>query len=121
LNEQTQTLGTAALAPQEQRSGMMMAHLLGLLFGIIGALIYWLVNKDKNEIPFVQDQAQEVLNFQLNIFGAMIISSVLIVVVVGLALIPLVGLASLVLSIMGAVKANNGETFRYPFIIRLIK
>jgi len=110
-----------SLAPQEQRTGMMLAHLLGLLFGILGALIYWVINKDKNEIPFVQDQSQEVLNFQLNVFGAMIISGILVVVAIGFFLMPLVGLASLVLSILGAIKANNGESFRYPFIIRLIK
>jgi len=121
LNEQTQPLDTTALAPQEQRTGMMLAHLLGLLFGIIGALIYWLVNKDKNETPFVQDQAQEVLNFQINVLGAMIISGILMIVVIGLFLFPLVALTALVLSILGAIKANNGESFRYPFIIRLIK
>jgi len=100
---------------------MMLAHLLGLLFGILGSLIYWIINKDKNEIPFVQDQAQEVLNFQLNVFGAVIISGILMVIIIGIFLMPLVVLAALVLSIIGAIKANNGEVFRYPFIIRLIK
>jgi len=109
------------LAPQAQRSGMMLAHLLGLLFGILGALIYWLINKDKNEIPFVQDQAQEVLNFELNIFALMLISGLLTVVLIGFVLIPVIGLTGLVLSIIGAVKAYGGEKFRYPFIIRLIK
>jgi len=118
LNTQTSEV---TLAPQEQRTGMMLAHIAGLLFGIIGALVYWLLNKDKNETPFVQDQALEVLNFQLNILGAVIISSILIIVVIGIFLVPLVVVASIVGSIFGAVKANNGESFRYPFIIRLIK
>jgi len=100
---------------------MMLAHLLGLLFGVLGSLIYWIINKDKNEIPFVQDQAQEVLNFQLNVFGAVIISGILMVIIIGIFLMPLVVLAALVLSIIGAIKANNGEVYRYPFIIRLIK
>jgi len=108
-------------APQEQRTGMMLAHLLGLLFGILGALIYWVVNKDRNDIPYVQDQAQEVLNFELNVLGLVIISSILIVVLIGVVLLPVVCLAAFVLSIIGAVKAYNGELFRYPFIIRLIK
>jgi len=99
----------------------MLAHLLGLLFGILGALIYWLVNKDKNETPFVQEQAQEVLNFQINVFAAMIISCILMVIIIGFLLVPVIALAALVLSIIGAIKANNGESFRYPFIIRLIK
>jgi len=111
----------AALAPQEQRTGMMLAHLLGLFFGVLGTLIYWLVNKDKNDAPFVQDQAKEALNFQLNVMIAAIISWVLIFVLIGMLLLPLVVLGSLILAILGTIKANNGESYRYPLIIRLIK
>jgi uncharacterized Tic20 family protein len=33
----------------------------------------------------------------------------------------LVGIGALVLIIMAAMKANEGEAYRYPFTIRLIK
>ena len=33
----------------------------------------------------------------------------------------LIGIAWLVLTIMAAIKANNGEAYRYPFTLRLIK
>jgi len=118
LNEQTLD---SSLAPQEQRATMMLAHLLGFFFGVIGTLIYWLINKDKNDQPFVQDQAKEALNFQLNVLGAAFISWVLIFVLIGLLLLPLVLIAACVLSIYAAVKAYGGESFRYPLIIRLIK
>jgi len=110
----------ATLAPQQQRAGMMLAHLLGLLFGVLGALIYWIVYKDRHDLPFVQEQAREVLNFQLNILGLMVIACALILVAIGVILVPLVSLAALVLSIVGAVKAYAGESFRYPWIVRLI-
>jgi len=116
-----QPISDTALAPQAQRAGMMLAHLLGLLFGILGALIYWVIVKDKNETPFVQDQAREVLNFELNVFVLELMASMLMLVLIGFMLLPLIWTAALVLSIIGAVKAYGGERFRYPFIIRLIK
>jgi len=106
-----------------QRANMMLAHLVGLLFGVLGALIYWMVNKDRSDTPCVQDQAREVLNFELNVLVLMLLSAVLIQVGIGLILVPLVWTAALVLSIVGAVSAYHyhGKLFRYPFIIRLIK
>jgi uncharacterized Tic20 family protein len=36
-------------------------------------------------------------------------------------LIPLVGLAALVLTIIGTIRASNGVLYRYPLTVRLIK
>jgi uncharacterized Tic20 family protein len=33
----------------------------------------------------------------------------------------LVGIAALVFIIIAAIKSNNGEAYRYPFALRLIK
>ena len=42
-------------------------------------------------------------------------------VVVLMLLLMMVWIANLVLCILAAVKANNGEAYRYPFTLRLIK
>ncbi|HJS35162.1 MAG TPA: DUF4870 domain-containing protein, partial [Pseudoxanthomonas sp.] len=67
------------------------------------------------------DQSKEALNFQITVFIAFVISWILAFVLIGLLLMPLIGIAALVLSIIGGVKANNGEAYRYPFALRLIK
>jgi len=118
LNEQTSNEQAADLAPQEQRTGMMAAHLLGIL-GIIGAGIYWLIVKDKTETPFVQDQAREVLNFELNIFVLGIVFFIL-TMIVGINLTAIVSLVNLVAVILGAIKANKGEKYRYPYVYRFL-
>jgi len=120
LNEQTATEQTAdaSLAPQEQRTGMMAAHLLGIL-GIIGAGIYWLIVKDKGERPFVQDQAREVLNLEINVFVVGIVFFIL-TLIVGFNLSSIVSLVNLGACIFGAIKANKGERFRYPFVYRFL-
>lgn len=108
-------------APADQRTMALAAHLLGVFTGFIGALIIWLINKDDAGKAFVTDQAKEALNFQITVAIAMVICMILTIVVIGAILMPIVGLVSLVFCIIAAVKANNGEAYRYPFALRLIK
>ena len=109
----------------EERQWGLFAHLSSLaglvipLGNVIGPLIIWQVKKDT--MPFVVDQGKEALNFNITIAIAAIISFMLIFVVIGFVLMPLVGLVWLIFTILGAIKANNGEAYRYPFTLRLIK
>lgn len=123
--EQATDTPTAGPAPQEQRMMAMLCHLSSLAgfiipFGnIVGPLIFWLINKDK--MPFVDDQGKESLNFQITVTIASIISAILIVVLIGFLLIFAVLIFWLVFTIIASMKANNGEYYRYPLTIRLIK
>ena len=112
---------TTGEAPQDQRTMSLLAHLLGIVTGPIGALIIWLVSKDDASKGFVVDQSKEALNFPITVFIAIVISWILAFVLIGLLLMPLVGIANLVLCIIAGIKANNGESYRYPFALRLIK
>ena len=111
----------AAPVPTDQRTMALVAHLLGILTWFIGPLIIWLINKDDSSKAFVTDQAKEALNFQITITIAMLVCIVLMIVIIGGLLAPLVGLLNLVFCIIAGVKANNGEYYRYPFTLRLIK
>lgn len=111
----------------DARSMAMLAHLLGALFGFVGPLIIWLVKKDESR--FVDDQGKEALNFQLTLLIGYVASVVLYIVIsfvtcgIG-SFVPLpliVTVLQLVFGIIGAVTANNGEYYRYPFNIRMIK
>ena len=108
-------------APADERTMALAAHLLGIFTWFIGALIIWLINKDDASKAFVTDQAKEALNFQITVTIAMVISIILMVVIIGGILAPIVGIINLVFCIIAAVKANNGEAYRYPFTLRLIK
>jgi uncharacterized Tic20 family protein len=113
------------LPSSEQRQWAMFAHLSALIglivpFGnVLGPLVIWLVQKDK--MAFVDDQGKEALNFQITVFGAALISAFLMLILIGFLLIFVVGLGALVLTIIAAIKANEGVAYRYPLTIRLIK
>jgi len=101
----------------------MIAHLsalAGLVIGLnwLGPLIVYLVKKDEH--PFIADQSREALNFNISVTIYLLASAILILLVVGILLLPAVAIAWLVLTIMAAVRANNGEPYRYPLTIRLV-
>jgi uncharacterized Tic20 family protein len=108
---------------QEDKTMALIAHLSGILTGFIGPLVIWLINKDKTDKDWLNDQAKEALNFQITVIIAMIAAIVLMMVTLGLLFfVPmLVGLGALVLCILAAMKANEGVAYRYPFALRLIK
>ena len=115
----------------------MFAHLSALLGGLltsgwagsvgcfIGPLIIWLVKKET--MPFVDDQGKEALNFNITVgivFLCLFLLSVLtlgIGLIVTFPLMVIVGIAWLILTIIAAVKANDGVAYRYPLTLRLIK
>ena len=110
---------------QEVRQWALFCHLAALLgfifpFGnLLGPLIVWQMKKDTD--PFLDDQGKESLNFQITVALAALVCLLLSVVVIGLIVLPLVGLGALVLTIIGGIKANEGKIYRYPFALRLLK
>lgn len=103
----------------------MLCHLSALagyiipLGSVIGPLVVWQMKKA--EMPVVDDQGKEALNFQLTVLIAVLISIVLMFVVIGIFLLFAIGIADLVLVIIAALKANKGELYRYPFSIKFVK
>lgn len=97
----------------------MLCHLLAILTGWVGPLIIWLIKKDQS--AFINDQGKEVLNFQITIFIASIVCGLLTFVIIGCILLPIVMICSLIFCIIGAMAANKGIAYRYPFALRLIK
>ena len=99
-----------------------LAALLGFIIplgNLVGPLVIWLLKR--NDHPQVDRQGKEAVNFQISVAIYLIVSALLIPVVIGLLLLPAVALFALVMVIVAAIKASNGEEFRYPLTIRLIK
>jgi len=102
----------------DERILALLVHLLGIFTGFIGPLIVWMIKRE--ERGFVEDQAREALNFQVTLLIGAGICMVLMFVVIGIFLIPLLGLCALVFPIIAAVKAHDGQRYRYPVTLRLI-
>jgi len=97
----------------------MLAHLAGIVITVIGALVIMLVFGPRSS--FVKNQSTEALNFQITTAIAVLVSSFLILIIIGLVLLPIVVIGALVFMIIGGIKAYNGEEYRYPINIRIVK
>lgn len=110
---------------KEERTYGMLCHLLALStfivpFGsILGPLVIWLIKKDQS--PYVDAQGKESLNFQISIAIYAIVSSILILILVGGILLIAIGIFWLVYVIIASTKANDGIVYRYPLTIRFFK
>jgi uncharacterized Tic20 family protein len=102
----------------------MICHLLGLVgyvipFGnIVAPLVLWQMKKEGS--PYIDYHGKEAVNFQIALTVYIFIAALSIMVLIGIVLAPLVGIAGLVLMIMAAIKAKDGENYRYPFIFRVL-
>ncbi len=106
----------------------MIMHLTNLVccVGVVITLILW--TQKKAASAFVNDQGKEALNFWISVFIAGIaigtISTILSAVklgVVGNLLSGMLMVYFLAMSIIAALKANDGIAFRHPYTLRLIK
>jgi len=80
----------------------------------------WLIGKDKS--TFVDTEGKEALNFGILLVIGYFASSIL-VAAFGLGLLTgfALWIVSIIFGIQGAMKANKGESYRYPFNWRLVK
>ncbi len=123
-NENSEPVESGAPSKDAQTMAML-AHLLGIVLGFLGPLIIWLIKKD--EEPFVDDQGKEALNFQITVGIIYVTMAALSCVTFGfgaIVAVPVsmaVGIAAIVFCIMAGLKANEGEAYRYPVTLRLIK
>ena len=110
---------------RDERMWGMLCHLSAFAMfiipfagNIIGPLIIYLIKKD--EYSFVEDQGKESLNFQITVTILLLVSALLVIIGIGVLLLFAIGIASLVFTIIAAIKANEGEFYRYPWSIRFI-
>ncbi len=89
------------------------------ILNIVAPLVLWLIKKDT--MPFVNDQGKEVLNFQITVSIAMLACFLTFWLFIPILIAVAIAIAALVFIIIGAIKANEGVAYRFPFTLRLIK
>ncbi len=114
-------------ATTEDRLYAMLCHLgtfvtWFLLANFIVPLVIWMLKRDSS--PLVADQGKEVLNFQITmtLWYAVAVVCFVSMVLIPVAILLFIGLPifHIVMSIIGAIKAYDGQYYRYPLTLRLI-
>ena len=110
---------------KDARTWAMICHLIALSgfvvpFGnLLGPLIVWAIKRDEH--PFIDDQGKEAINFQLTMTIAFAISIILLFIFIGILLIVILCVYSIIMIVIAAMKANEGEPYRYPCTIHFFK
>lgn len=92
---------------------------------VVGPLVIWLIKRDT--LPFAADQAKEALNFNITLAIAFCVLVLFTLVTFGLGIVlawpigAVLFVGWIVLTIVAAIKANEGVAYRYPFTLRLVK
>ena len=114
----------------DERLWAMIAHLSAPIativsagwLNIVGPLVVYLVRKDSS--PFVRNASAGAFNFVLTTWLMSIIGWLLTFTVIGAVIgIPLIiagALGSIVLGIVGAIKTWNGESYTYPWQLKVL-
>ena len=113
--------------PREVRKWAMICHIIALVGMIgngigflLGPLVVWLIKKEDD--PFIDEQGKESVNFQITMFIAAIACIPLLLLFgLGILLLIAIGILMIVFPIIAAVKANEGEHYKYPLSYRFIK
>ena len=110
---------------RESRQWSMFLHLSVLttyivpLAGLVAPIVIWQMKK--NDSPKLDMHGKIVVNWVLSMILYMIVSVVLSFVIIGLPMLLALVVLNIVFPIIGGIKANNGETWRYPLSIRFMK
>jgi len=117
----------------EARKWAMLCHLGGLvslflpipLSNVILPFVIW--SAKRNDHPYIDVQGREALNFQITLallgLSAWLIITVLKIIFIGKLLFWVPGLILIVQlggTVVGAIRAYDGERFRYPLILRFV-
>jgi uncharacterized protein len=109
---------------QNERMWAMFCHLSAFAgfiipFGnIIGPVVVWSIKKD--QYPLVDHQGREAINFQISMLVYFLAGFVLIFVLIGIPLLIALFFFSIIMTVVAAIKANEGVRYRYPLCIRFI-
>lgn len=112
---------TKNLLGMEENTYLMLMHLsqfAGFIIaglGFVIPIVMWLVNADKSEA--VSRHGKNIANFMLSMLIYIVISIILCLVLIGIPMLIALGIIEIVFIIIAAVKANNGEYWKYPLSI----
>ncbi len=104
---------------------MHFAQLLNMLFpfaGLIAVVVMWQLKKEGSD--FIDTHGKIILNWMFSYMLYALAGVLLIYLGIGIIVLPfllLLKIAIIVLAIIWAIKANNGQSDPYPLSIRFLR
>ncbi|MFP2994265.1 DUF4870 domain-containing protein [Spongiivirga sp. MCCC 1A20706] len=103
---------------REDNNLIVIMHLTGLFFGILGPLIFWVAQKD--HVKGMDEHGKAAINFHI---GGLILTIIVIALsffCIGFLLLPFLVLYLAVFPIVSSINASKGAPSYYPIIFTII-
>ncbi|MYL46784.1 DUF4870 domain-containing protein [Virgibacillus halodenitrificans] len=104
---------------EDDRLFSMLIYVLSFPFPVLGPLLIWLFKREESE--FVDYHGKEYFNFLVSFTIYGIISGILVLILIGILMLIILGIIVFILTIVAAVKAYQGEKYRFPLTIHFVK
>lgn len=92
---------------------------LTALAGWIAPIVIWQIKK--SEIPGIEPHGKMVANWIISSFIYLVVSGVLSAFIIGIPLLIALLVMIVVFPVIGGIKANDGQVWKYPLTIEFIK
>ncbi|WP_444890656.1 DUF4870 domain-containing protein [Microbulbifer sp. DLAB2-AA] len=109
----------------DRNTFLMLLHLSQLAWiiipgaGFVLPVIMWATTKD--QVPEIDRHGKMIFNWMISLFIYSIVSTILIVLGVGLLGLVVLALINVAFILIGAIRANEGVFWRYPLSIRFFQ
>ena len=98
-----------------------LSQLTGFLVpfaGLIVPIVIWQIKK--TAMPALDAHGKVVVNWIISELIYAVVGALLVLVLIGVPLLIILGLLGVIFPIIGGIKANNGELWKYPLSIRFL-
>ncbi|MBI3898240.1 MAG: DUF4870 domain-containing protein [Gammaproteobacteria bacterium] len=121
------TAGGSYWGMEENQFAMLMhlaqfANFLLPFAGLILPIVMWSTYKEKS--PLIDANGRNIINWLISAtiycVGAFVVCWTIIGLVIGIPVLFAIAIMSVVFTIIGAVKANKGEAWKYPLSIKFL-
>jgi uncharacterized Tic20 family protein len=119
---------TGDVGPEKQdrqtRQWAFLLHLsvlagFALPFALVVPLAIWQLKKE--DLPGIDAHGKNAINWIISAAIYAVVCVLLVFVVIGIPMLIMLGILAVVFPIMAAIKANNGELWKYPLSIPFLK
>lgn len=117
-------INKGTITPEDSNSNsnsiwLPLLHLSGLFTLLLPPVIIWIWKRD--HIKDIREHGIDVINFQINILIFLIPSAILAGLLITIPIVIFLGVFSTVIIIINTIKVLNGQTYKYPLKIRILK
>ncbi len=87
--------------------------------GFVMPLVMWLTNRENSEL--VDTHGKNIMNWIISSVIYAVVGAILIAIIIGIPILIALGVCSIIFTIIGAVRANQGIVYAYPLSITFFR